>query len=85
LASLSIQDTDARFPLGKTKVRGVGSWSPDNRYLFFGTRSNEFMANRLKVLDVADGRVIDLTRLGEGIDGSRCRWIHRVFLEEQPG
>ena len=70
----------ADYPCGRRTVRGIGSWSPDGRYLLVGMPVG-ILANQLRILDIASGRTVDLVRMDEGIYGTTFAWVKRSLID----
>jgi Tol biopolymer transport system component len=68
-------------PVGpQVSVEGVGSWSPNGRFLLVGAWTSLSLSKRLNVIDTSDGRSFELARLGEGDFGGHCYWISTRLL-----
>ncbi len=71
--------TDRTLMHGWT-VPGVGSWSPNGRFLLAGARTSPSLFDKLVVVDTADDAFTEIMGLGEGNQGPRFTWIRRVLL-----
>jgi hypothetical protein len=74
LRLLSSDTTSELLP--GVRVMGVGSWSPDGRYLLGGawTRRLAF-AKRQVVIDSTTGQYAEIGKLGEGDYGDQFAWV----------
>lgn len=69
-----------RRPMRGRITQGVGSWTPDGRFLLAGSWVALSFQKRLVAVDTRDGGYLELARLGEGDYGDRCFWIARRLL-----
>jgi Tol biopolymer transport system component len=80
LAIYSFVDHSIRSPLSLI-TDGVGSWSPDGRYLLAGVRKVSFLQRTLVIVDPIDGDFVDVKKIGDQ-RGTRVAWISKRFLEK---
>jgi len=67
--------------LSEYRVMGIGSWSPDGRFLLASAWTRLFSFNKKQiVIDTFSGRYAELTDLGEGDYGTQSAWISKKLL-----
>jgi len=69
-----------RYPMKGWSTQGVGSWSPDGRFLLAGAWVSLSLQMRLVAVDTRNSGYIELTKLGEGDFGGSCAWIARQLI-----
>ncbi len=67
--------------LSGTKVKGIGGWSPDGRFLLAGAWTKRVaLEKRQIVLDTSTGQFAVIGTLGEGDYGAYPRWISQKLM-----
>ncbi len=75
-----VEGTTAEL-LSGTRVKGVGGWSPDGRFLLAGAWTKRVaLEKRQIVLDASTGHYAAIGTLGEGDYGAYPRWISQKLM-----
>jgi hypothetical protein len=77
----SLASETEREPLRKTRVMGVGGWSPDGRFLAAGAWTRRFaFEKRAIILDTTTGLCAQAGTLGDGDWGLKAGWVSTKLL-----
>jgi WD40 repeat protein len=65
------------------RVKGLGGWSPDGRYLLAGAYTSMLaLVKRQIIVDTTTGKYAVIDKLGEGNYGTTFAWISTKLLEQ---
>lgn len=79
----SFADDSTAQSLKGTRVKGVGGWSPDGRFLLAGAWTTEFaFEKRQIIIDTSTGEYAVKGKLGEGDYGCEFAWVSVKLLEQ---
>jgi len=79
----SFGDNSTEQLLKGKRVKGVGGWSPDGRFLLAGVWTTELaFEKRQIVIDVTTGDYAVIGKLGEGDYGNQFAWVSTKLVEQ---
>lgn len=82
LAVGPVNDKHELLPVGSRTFHGVGSWSPDGKWLLAGATIDPFMivSVRLVAVETSSGAFVDLLNIDPDLGGNSL-WIDRSLLD----
>jgi len=79
----SFADASTIQVLKGKRVKGVGGWSPDGRFLLAGVWTTELaFEKRQVIIDVTTGEYAVIGKLGEGDYGTNSAWVSVRLLTQ---